>query len=265
MKIVTAKDFCKTYSYSTFAKKALKKNHGWFPVHGSPTLAGIIGCLITDGHIQARHIDKHTKYEYVGFFSDNYSELEAFNKKVGSIFGIKGKIRKWGVRYNGRSTGVIISNAAIARVLTLCGSPAGEKVSKKFEVPAWILHGDRKTQAAFLRSSFSCDGKIFFESRGRRWRIKIVMYKQKKLSMDLTNYLESLRGMLDKTFEISTTRLTHADSYVRKKDNEKMLGLTFYIRPCSIPVFAKEIGFDIKYKNLKLQKAISSATNRDHY
>ncbi len=264
MEIVTAKDFCKTYSYSAFAEKALKKNHKWFPVHGSPTLAGIIGCLITDGHIQTRRIEKHTKYEYIGFFSDNYSELEVFNKKISSVFGTGGKIRKWGVRYNGRSTGVIISNAAMARVLTLCGSPPGEKVSKKFEVPAWILQGDKETQAAFLRSSFSCDGTIFFENRAKRWRIKIVMYKQKKLSSDLGNYLESLRRMLHETFQISTTNLSYADSYIRKKDNEKMLGLTFYIKTNSMPAFAKEIGFDIIYKNLKLQKANDWVASRDH-
>lgn len=119
-------------------------------------------------------------------------------------------------------------------------------------------------QAAFLRGSFSCDGTIFFEKESNRWRIKIVMYKQEKLLPDLHKYLESLRQMLRKTFDISTTKPSSSQKYVRMKDGKPMAGLCFYIKAASIPKFAKEIGFNITYKNLKLQKAIIWATGRDH-
>ena len=263
MELVTQKDFINTYAYPSFAKKALEKCNDWFPVLESADLAGIIGGLITDGHIQTRAMGRHTKYEYIGFFSDNYPELAAFNEKIKSLFGVEGKITSWGERYNGRSSGVIISNAALARVLTLCGCPAGEKVSQKFEVPGWIRKGNKEIQSSFLRSSFSCDGTIFFENDSKRWRIKIVMYKQEKLSSDLRRYLETLRQMLRDTFQISTSELSYAAKYVRKKDGAKMMGLSFYVQRESIPDFAKEIGFDITYKNVKLQKAIYWATSRD--
>lgn len=264
MIIVTRKEFANTYSYSIFAEKALAKYKRWFPLHTSSELAEVIACLITDGHNQTRNIGRHIKYDYVGFFSDDRKSLNAFYKKIYSLFGVRGKIKKWGVRYNGRSTGLIISNSALSRVLALCGCPTGEKVSKKFGVPKWILKGGKQIQAAFLRGSFSCDGTIFFEKTSKRWRIKIVMYKQKKLLPDLCKYLQSLRQMLRKTFEISTTKPSSGQKYVRKKDGKPMVGLCFYINAASIPKFSKEIGFNITYKNFKLQKANIWATGRDH-
>ncbi|NUN11840.1 hypothetical protein HUU53_04325 [Candidatus Micrarchaeota archaeon] len=256
MKLVTKQDFTNTYSLSAFADKSINKYSNWFPVYASPNLSSIIGCLITDGHLQTRKIEKHTKYDYLGFFSDNKQELEMFNTKINSIFGVKGKITKWGIRYNGKSTGIIISNAALLRVLILCGCPSGEKVSKKFEVPSWILKGNKEIQSAFLRSSFSCDGTVFVEKESKRCRIRMIMYKQKKLSNDLRNYLNSLRKMLKEAFNIDTNNLSYGGKYTRNKDNEQMIGMYFEINPKSISLFAKEIGFDINYKNSKLQNAI---------
>jgi len=256
--IVTEDDFRQTYRCQSFADKAIEKYSDLFPVRPSIELAEICADLLTDGHIQTRRHYHSQRYVYVGYFADDPGELGRFYKRVYDLFGVRGTIRKWGIRYNGASTGYILPNATVARILTLCGVPAGDKATKMYSVPEWILRGPKSLKAAFLRRSFTCEGTVYYDTWKDVWRIRYTMYKTAELNNNLRMYLGQLSEMLAE-FDIGVAGPWNADRYTRKRDHNKIIGLGIEVRPGSFSRFAERIGFELRYKNELLQKACEAS------
>jgi len=224
-------------------------------------VAGIVADLISDGHLQIRKIDDKLKYNYIGFFSEDRKQLEYFNKRIYRIFGIRGTIREWGFRKNGRSKACIVSNSNVVKILSKIGVPHGDKVSSQFKIPIWIKSGDREIQSSFIRRMMNCEGSIGYDKNSKRWEIRITMHKLADLENNGRKFLDDIRDIL-KNFEIETTRVFVNRKYTRPKDNKVVLSLTFKIlRKNSILNYSKFIGFDSEYKKERLQKAIQWAIN----
>lgn len=226
------------------------------PIRPTVELAEIAADLLTDGHIAVRRCYNSNKYAYVGFFSDDYPELERFNLRIKKLFGKEGSIKEWGYRTNGRSRGCIVIDARLARLLECCGIPAGDKITKGYTVPQWIFEGNRPVKGAFLRRSFTCEGSIDMEKNGR-WEIRYSMHKQKELLANARDYLETLRELL-REFGIESHNITMNKRYKREKDGKTVVGLMIRIRDKqSLINYATLIGFDSEKKKQRLTKMLN--------
>ncbi|MFH1751130.1 MAG: LAGLIDADG family homing endonuclease [Candidatus Micrarchaeota archaeon] len=261
--LVSEEAFIGTYRYRVFAEKALGRYGDWLTVQPSPKLAEIVASLLTDGHLEGRKVKGHYKYDYIGYFSKNTEDLEHFNELLDKVFGIQGTMMKWGRRINGSSMGIILCNAALSRILYICGAERGDKITKEYRLPLWIANGDYEIKAAFLRRSFSCEGSVCNTVRNNRWEIKYSMGKTEELVENGFSYLNSMRKMLDE-FGIETTPVTVIQRLHRSRDGKITAMLRFRIKRKSFVNFRDRIGFDIAYKNSGLQKATEwASTFRD--
>lgn len=257
---INANDIRRSYKSKKYAEECIDYFSELLPITQSSDLAGIVANLLTDGHIAAKPIYKSKKYDYIGFFSDDITDLKSFNDTLERIFNIRGKIRKWGKRYNSSSTGCIIPNARLASVLEHCGVPVGDKVITEYCIPEWIRFGSIPIKRTFLRRSFTCEGSINYDSSCRRWEIRYAMHKEKTLLPSAIEYLEQLRDML-KHFGIETSKPYIASDYCRSKDKKNILGLAIkIIRKDSIKNFHK-IGFDLAKKSKRLEHAVRWASS----
>jgi len=256
--IVSPEDLKSTYHFSKFcAQKAVERASIWLPLHPSATLSAIAADIMTDGYIDSRQIGKSRYFGYIGYFSKSEQELIEFNRRMRQLFGVRGKIREWGVREYGTSKGCIITNAVLARILNLCGIPAGNKTQTAYQIPSWILDGSQEIKTAFLRRAFSCEGSISCRKNQRGWRVRYSMCKVAALAENLDEFLRSMICMLNE-FGIVPSGPFKNESYIRKKDNAAMLGKGIAIsKPKSIALFKKKIGFDIPYKQEKLEQAVA--------
>ena len=187
--LITIDNLQKSYTSNKYAQELAVYFNKILPLFPSADLAEIAADLMTDGHIAVRDYYNSRKYSYVGFFSDDTSDLERFNSKIKKIFNIEGTIKEWGFRQNGRSKGCIVVDARLARLLELCQIPAGDKVAQRYNVPSWVVKGDIEIKRAFLRRSFTCEGSISREKSGR-WDIRYTMYKLETLSPNTISYLK---------------------------------------------------------------------------
>ncbi|MFA6328723.1 MAG: LAGLIDADG family homing endonuclease [Candidatus Micrarchaeia archaeon] len=249
--LVSINDLQKAYKSEKYASESAAYFKKILPIFPSPDLAAIAADLMTDGHIAVRKYYNSKKYAYVGFFSDDISELERFNSRLKRVFKIEGAIKEWGFRKNGRSKGCIISNARLARLLVLCKIPAGDKVQQRYKIPSWVVGGSKEIQRAFLRRSFTCEGSISRE-KGGRWGISYTMYKFRSLAPNTISYLESIRKLL-RGFGIKTYVPYVNQKYVRTKDKQEVVGFVLRMRDKqSLITYTNEIGFDTEVKQSKL-------------
>jgi len=249
--LITVEDLQKSYKSDKYASESAAYFKKILPLFPSSNLAAIAADLMTDGHIAMRKYYNSRKYAYIGFFSDDISELERFNSRIKKVFKIEGTIKEWGFRKNGRSKGCIITDSRLARLLELCGIPVGDKVIKKYKIPVWVVKGDKEIKRAFLRRSFTCEGSITREKSGR-WGISYTMYKLQSLAPNTISYLEGLRKLL-RGFGIKTYAPYVNQKYVRTKDEQKITGFILRMRDKqSLITYTNEIGFDTEVKKSKL-------------
>lgn len=254
--VVSAKDLRESYFSNKYANETMHYFKRLLPLKSTVTLAEIVADLMTDGHIAARKYYNAKKYSYIGFFSDDETELIRFNQRINKIFNLNGQIKKWGIRKLGSSTGCIVVNARLARLLELCGVPSWDKTKKRYKIPGWIINGEKRMKQAFIKRSFTCEGSIDRERNGR-WEIRYTMYKLQKLSPNTISYLNSIRKIL-KEFDIKTYNPGINQRYVRKKDGETILGFVLRIRDKkSLINYAKYIGFYTKNKREKLKTMLN--------
>ena len=188
--------------------------------------------------------------------------MEHYNELLEKVFGIRGTLRKWGIRINGSSTGIILCNAALSRILYICGAERGDKITKEYRLPLWIANAGLGIKAAFLRRAFSCEGSISCDNRGY-WALRYSMGKTECLSQNGIAFLTDIRIMLSE-FGIETNNIFLIQKLARKKDATTTFIYCLKILRKSIPAFTDKIGFDIGYKNDRLQKANAwASTSRD--
>lgn len=255
--IVTKKEFFSTYNSTTFANKTWQKYNHLFPIYPSTELAEIVASLLTDGIMDIRK-RYHSKYfGYIGFYSKNEIELKRINNQVNKLFGIQGQIREWGTGRFGECKGLIIIKAVLTRILFLCGVAPKNKVAIEYGVPKWIKKSNKQIKSAFLKRSFSCEGSISYNKNRKKWEISYGMFKSKKLTNNCLNYLNDLRDILKKEFNINSN-IYKKQEYIRKKDNLEIIGWNLRIDKIKDTInYGKHIGFDIEYKQQRLLKAIN--------
>jgi intein/homing endonuclease len=257
MHIVTASDFLSTYALRRVGEKNLSNavSRSWLPLEASQQIAETVADLLADGHLAGRATNGRMHCGYISFFSDERNELESFNRRLKALFGVSGAIRKWGRRFNGRSTGVILCNSALERILALCGVPLGGKASAAFEVPGWLQQADRNTKAAFLRRLFNCDGTIGYDRRHKRWFIRFETTKLASLEGNGRRFIAQLQGML-REFGIDSimTRSASRQFGSGMAGAKIVLAIKIY-KPKAVTNFSRFIGFDSERKKQRLLKA----------
>lgn len=129
-KVIIGKEaYLSTYKNYKLGLLTLKKYEKWFPVCSSPELAGIVADITADGHLGKG---------LVQFISKDKNNAIRFGNEVFNLFKIEGKIRR--PPSNTKIWEFLICRNVFCRVLNLCGTPWGDKVTKEFYVPNSISH-----------------------------------------------------------------------------------------------------------------------------
>ena len=249
MALLTKKDVLKTYKSKEAGLKVLKKYNSWFPVYPSPELAGVIGDLIGDGHLQGS-----TKWR-IDYTSKNIGELNRFGKIMFQLFGVRGKIRPCKTNKFGKTFNYGINCKPLARMLSLLGAPYGSKVLRNFSIPSWILN-DRLCFRSFIRRLFSCEACVDFSKNPA---IEIKMYKRLSLLRDGLSFMREIKHYLDVYFNIKCCNPFLEGGTNKRKDSIKTKGVRLKIKgEYSLKNYYNLIGFDDKLKMYKLSCVIKS-------
>ena len=256
--LVTREDFLNTYRQKKSGEKAIAIYHHLFPLYPSHLLAGLVADLLTDGHLQVRRQYKHSlHYSLINFCSKDDKEISFFDRRLYTLFRVRGKLYSHSrVGYKCSSKMYFLSHSTIVRLLNLAGVVSGNKTLAHYEVPSWIMNGSDSIKKSFLRRSFTCEGYIGPKDKKRTsWHIRYWMYKTASLSWSAEEYLNSLKSLL-LDFGIRASMVYLDESYVRKSDSLTMYGLSFSIcDKASILKFRNSIGFDLDYKQSRLEEA----------
>ena len=226
----------KTYKTRGYRLNHLAKYKKLFPVKSSPLLAGIIADLICDGHLQGDPIWR------ADFTSKSKKELYYFNRRIFSLFRVKGSIRRCTSNKFGKTFNLGVNCSPVARILLLCGVPPGQKVLIPFDIPLWIKE-DKRCFREFCRRSFSCEGGIMHEKNRKIPQVRMAMWKDERIKHEGLKFMQSLADGMKKYFNINTT-ITLPRSHCIRKDNVKTTAIRMYIFGDSVIKFYKEIGFD---------------------
>ncbi len=242
--ILRYKDLLKTYKTRGHRINHLKDYEYIFPIKSNKILAGIIGDLICDGHLQG-----DPKWR-IDFTSKSKEELKRFEKEINSLFNINGKIRKCTTNKLSKSYNLGINCSPIARILFLSGTPSGQKVLTPFNIPNWIKE-DKECFRRFTQRVFSCEGSIMHEPHRRLPQVRIEMWKLETLKEDLT-FIDELAIYLNKHFNIKST-VRDSKKYNLRKDGLITKPKRMYITGESVVKFHQEIGFEGE-KQFKMEK-----------
>ncbi len=244
-------DILNTYKSREHGIKALSKYVHWFPIKASPELAGIIGDLMGDGHLQK---EPKSRIDYT---SNSVHELERFNAQIYAIFSIRGKIRDCTTNtYGTKNLGV--NNKPLGRVLQQLRVPAGAKVFIPFSIPAWITK-DKNAFAAFVRRLFTCEGNVDVYSKCIDFR----MHKSVDLLEDGISFFADIKKHLEVHFDIHTTN-PFPGGISTRKDGRITKGIRIKIKSKdSLIKFSKYVGFDDEKKQKRLDEIIESLLNKN--
>lgn len=239
--ILTKEQFIMSYKLQKFADKAIDKFNLKFPIYPTSNLAKIVSYLTFDGHL--RHD--------CNMFSFSSGKKSLFKEPIEIVkreFNIIGKIRKVPTSY-GTSYEYRITNKPISRILNLIGTPHGNKIYADFRVPKWIKE-NKELSRNYLKVAFDCEGSAWKEGKNRI-KIRFGINKYSKMLNNGMKFLEDMKSMLLK-FNINTTEIWCGKGNLRKDGNTTKF-LRFNIKSESIPLFKKEIGFNIKHKKNLLE------------
>ena len=242
--ILRYRDFLKTYKTRGYRLNHLKSYKHLFPIKSSSTLAGVAADLIGDGNLQG---DPKWRLD---FTSKSLDELKRFGKEIFFLFKIKGKIRKCKSNKYGKTYNFAINCSPIARILNLCGVPAGQKVLKPFKIPNWIRQ-DRGCFKRFCQRLFSCEGCIMYE-KGRKFpQIRLDMWKTENLLKDGKEFIDEIAKGMYKYFRIKS-KVIIQNMFNIRKDGSITRPIRLYIFNESVVRFFNKIGFEgSKQKDLK--------------
>lgn len=242
--ILSYSNFLKTYKTRGYRLKHLENYKNLFPIKASSRLAGIIADLMGDGHLQG-----DPKWR-IDFTSKEVNELKRFENEMRILFNITGKIRKC-TSNKYQTYNLAINSSPIARILFLCGVPAGQKVLTPFKISDWIKD-DKECFRIFCRRIFSCEGNINRYVDRRTPQIRLEMWKAEGLIKNGNSFIKSISRYMKLYFGI--------ESLVRVQNRKtmRMGGLItrpvrLYIFGDSVLKFYKEIGFEgHKQESLKV-------------
>ncbi|MAG19854.1 hypothetical protein CL618_00265 [archaeon] len=217
-------------------RSGLKTTNNKFPIPKKSyildkNLTRIISYLTFDGHLYK---------DLRGFYlsSKNFKILKDFKDTTYKKFNLKGTYQR-GTGY-GESYKYRIFNLKAGKLLNRLGTPNGDKMLIKFDIPEWIKK-DKKLSREYLRIAFLCEGSKYKHSKNTE-RIKFNLNKTEELLDEGLNFIESIKLLL-KQFNIETTNTRITKSNKRKKDGKITKSMIFQIRSNSFDKFIKEIGW----------------------
>lgn len=241
--ILSYSQFLKTYKTRGYRLKHLENYKKLFPIEASPKLAGIVADIMGDGHLQGDpkwRIDFTSKYIY---------ELKRFEKEIKFLFSVDGKIRKCtSNRY--KTYNLAINSSPIARILFLCGVPAGQKVLIPFKIPNWVKD-NKECFRIFCRRLFSCEGNINRYNDRKIPQIRMEMWKVENLIKDGENFIKDMADYMKIYFNIESFVKVQVRRNIRN-DGLITRPIRMYIFGSSVSRFYSEIGFEgVKQESLK--------------
>lgn len=225
-----------------------KKNHpslftkiekiGWLPLKGSKELAYVVGFMIGDGHIDNSFTS--------AIFSNTHKELlEIINDYLENIFGKKQKIVVVETDYFYR----IVTDAYIARALTVCGIQKGNK-NYGNSVPKWIKD-DKNYLRYFLAGLLDAEGTISRqEETNKCTSLKISMCDKK--------FIEEIRKSFH-VLDIETGTVTPRDIIGFSTKEYTIYELSIYREKINREKFYKLIPIEHPKKKENLELIIKHA------
>lgn len=244
--LLTEEDARDFYKSEFYGNKYVTIHKQWFPVKSSPILAGIVSDIMCDGHLQQ-------KLWRIDYCSKNKAELRRFENRVFENFGLKGKIRKCTTNRFGETYLLGINNKLFSRILHSIGTPSGAKVKTRYLIPQWIIN-DKENFRTFVRRYFSCEGTVSVE--GKNSFIEIILGKIENIVNNGFDFLNQMKFYLSQHFGIKTMNVFVNGKHLRK-DGLKTYMLKMRIKKTEdLYKFYKEIGFEDKRKQIKLEKVL---------
>lgn len=225
-----------------FDDNFLNKNIEW--------LAYIVGYNLGDGNISRN-------FNNVWFYGVN-SDLEKL-KNILLRFNVNPIIYTYKID-NGK---MAINDTIFSRFLCAFGAINGDKTKSNYYVPEWIL---KSGKASVLKKRFLqglCDSELskLFQIKNRKFSfqsLKFYMVKEINCIKVGKLYMDQLRNLFYE-FGITTTDIKEDRSYIRSRDNSKMLQLYFLIHSNYINLdnFLSNVGFLYTSKRIVDPKLIS--------
>ncbi len=245
--MITFQQVLGMYKSEIAGKKALEKYSSLFPITPNEKLAGIIGDMFSDGHLQGE-----PKWR-LDFTSKDKKELRRFGEELFAVLGVKGKIRRCTTNKFGETYNYGVNNKPISRILYLAGVPAGNKVLQSFFIPDWILN-NKDFFRRFIQRVLDCEGTIDTKSK----YIELQMYKCIDKLEEWFIFFRIIKGKLLEYYGIETTNPFTDTRFNLRKDGIKTKVVRIKIKKKdSLIKFREHINFENKDKRRKLNSVIS--------
>ena len=250
--LVTYKKILDLYTSKQAGRKALLPVKNLLPLVPSERLAGIVGDLFSDGHLQGPN-----KWR-LDFTSASLLELKRFEKEFYLQFGVKGKVRpcvtnKFGTTYN-----YGINNKPLSRILFLYGVPVGNKVLQPTKIPQWIL-SNAILFKRFIQRVLDCEGCVDTSDKS----IVLTVTKSTNFLEENTRFLNDIKEKLYTYYNITTTNPFLLNKINVRKNGIKTQEMRLKIkRQESIIKFHKCMKFETKSKQEKLDKIANIVMGR---
>lgn len=224
-----------------------KNRFSYMEIKYSSDLAGLVADLMGDGHLQG---PPKWRFDYC---SNSLEELKRFERKIFSIFKVKGKVRECKTnKYGTMNYGVNYQN--ISKKLFSLGVPSGNKTNKDYLIPNWIIN-NKECFREFVNRYFCCEATV-----ERNGDITLTMYKRIDLCENGTNFLNQIREGLEKYFSIKTTKVFYENKNNLRKDGSFSKAIKFKIKNKSAKLtFFKEIELDNPSKRNRLEGAVKNS------
>lgn len=197
----------------------------------------LVSYLTFDGHLS-----QDLKCFYL--CSKNKETLLDFRILVYKKFGIFGRLEENTGYSNTYKYRVFSRNSG--RFLKSIGVPEGDKVIKSFLIPRWIRDNDDFARE-YLRTAFDCEGSIWFEKQPK---IRFGIYKVEENLNNGLEFVKDIKEMLSR-FNVYTSSSWVIKGNLRK-DGKITKGIYFKIKQGSLLDFARNIGFNDRFKNERL-------------
>ncbi len=226
-------------------------------------LAKLVGFVCGDGHLNYYKVsDRKSKYP-ISVFVAEFADLERIKFDLASI-GIKigSKIKR--IKNTNKVYFLQIRNSIVNRLLVALGAPMGDKVTKDFAIPKWIINGNKAIKKAFLSTYFgneSSKPRSHYRNKRDLKSLSIQMDKLLALDKSAINFYLQIKNILEEDFHIKVSEIKQKlRTKVRKKDNKPTCStiLTIKNNRKNLLKFFLNIGFSYcSYKEKLAKKAIA--------
>ena len=244
------------------------KKWGLLPYFPNERTAKIVGFLHGDGYLCK-------DLRSFGFVSSELNMLLKIKNDVEKEFKIKGKIKKKRnigdieIIYNKSfivkrvTYNLCFNNKSICSLLFKLGVPRGKKIYQNYDIPSWVMKGNKNIQKTFLQGLFDSElsNARISTFKGHKDNLsspRMDMCKTKNLENNLRKYLIQIKILLE-NFGV-TSKITYPREYINKKIS---LTLSIHNKLSNIYNFIEKIGFNysrertnksLKIKILALEK-----------